>query len=332
MKMVPVVLVIAFALVGWVSVDWMPPKTKGFPEPLQSWRANKQTMQWVRLGRYLFFDPLLSADSTISCASCHSPLNAFAHSDHTLSHGIGDSQLTRNAPGLFNLAWQPHFMWDGAVNRLYAQPLVPIENKKEMGSSLQQVLHKLNASGFYLKELQKISRKSTWDTDALLKALESFQLTLISVNSKYDQVVRGNRHVKFSEQEAHGYQLFKANCNSCHAEPLFTNYSFQTNKLPQSELLDAGRFAITRNFRDSMLFKVPSLRNLSYTLPYMHDGRFRTLSQVLKHYSTSGVLNNPNRSLNEKDQRDIIAFLLTLNDESFIRNKAFHFPMDRLAD
>lgn len=325
-------LMLSMLAAGWMSVRWRPELPKNFPQPLNDKLNTGIKRTAIQLGRYLFFDPILSADSSISCASCHSSLNAFAHNDHALSHGIGDSILKRNAPALFNLAWQSSFMWDGSIHRLYAQPIVPIENKKEMGSSLKEVLFRLNRSEFYRKQLQLVYRKANWDTDALLLALEAFQLSLISADSKYDKVQRGEVGVALSLQEQSGYRLFQQKCSSCHREPLFSDFSFQRNFLAGNVLADLGRYEVTGQRMDSFRFKVPSLRNLKYTMPYMHDGRFNTLSQVVKHYSSLGQLNGASMLLTDNEQRDLIAFLFALTDEGFVRNKNHHFPKERISD
>lgn len=334
MKNVAIVILVLISIlsVGWISVRWRPEIPKNFPGPLNENYNRGIDRTMMQLGRYLFFDPILSADSSISCASCHSPLNAFAHNDHALSHGIGDSVLRRNAPALYNLAWQSSFMWDGSIHRLYAQPIAPIESSKEMGSSLKAVLTRLNHSEFYRKQVRIVFRKEVWDTDMLLRALEGFQLSLISADSKYDKVKRKVRDVNFTPQEQLGYQLFIQKCNHCHKEPLFTDYSFRRNFLVSNGLNDLGRYEITKLNQDSFLFKVPSLRNLKYTLPYMHDGRFDRLSQVLNHYNSIGELNGVSTILTDNEQRDLMAFLLTLTDEGFIRNKNNHFPEERISN
>ena len=327
-----VFLMLTMLVSGWISVLWRPELPKNFPQPLNDKLNNGINRTAIQLGRYLFFDPILSADSSISCASCHSPLNAFAHNDHALSHGIGDSVLKRNAPALFNLAWQSSFMWDGSIHRLYAQPIVPIENKKEMGSSLNEVFLRLNRSEFYRKQLRWVYGKTKWDTDALLLVLEAFQLSLISADSKYDKVQRGEKGVVLTLQEQNGYRLYQQKCSSCHREPLFSDFSFQRNHLVGNVMGDLGRYEVTGQVGDSFRFKVPSLRNLKYTLPYMHDGRFNTLSQVIKHYSSLGQLNGVSMHLTDNEQRDLIAFLLSLTDEEFVRNKNNHFPKERISD
>lgn len=303
-----------------------------FPKPKYDFGKNPLDSFKISLGRNLFYDPILSADNTISCASCHSPYNAFSHTDHTLSHGINDQIGNRNAPALFNLAWQKSFMWDGAINHLDMQPLAPINHRKEMGEKTLNVVTKLNASKFYRILFYKAYRDSIATGERMLKALAQFQLTLISANSKYDMVKQGQE--SFSTQEKNGYDLFLKNCNSCHTEPLFSNYNFANNGLEvDTTLNDFGRWMVTKNSMDSLFFKTPSLRNLSFSYPYMHDGRFKKLSDVIKHY-TNGILQKKYLSkeltkpiiLSSNEKIDLIAFLITLNDKSFVFEPKFQYP------
>ncbi len=266
-----------------------------FPKPVYNFEQNPLDSNKIELGRILFYDPILSKDNTISCASCHSPFNAFAHTDHDLSHGIFDSIGNRNAPALFNLAWQKTFMWDGAINHLDMQALAPISHPSEMGSNINEVIKKLNESKAYKELFLNAFQDSTISTSKILKALSQFQLTLVSSNAKYDKVKMGKE--AFTEQEKNGYQLYKNNCASCHSEPFFSNYNFENNGLPIDPTLnDLGRYVITENENDKRKFKVPSLRNLSFTYPYMHDGRFMTLQEVINHY-TSGIEHSETLSL-----------------------------------
>ena len=315
-------------------VDFVYPKY--FPDPVYDFQHNPLTEDKIELGRALFYDPLLSRDQTISCASCHSPYNAFAHSDHDLSHGIDDRIGTRNAPALFNLAWQKTFMWDGAINHLDMQALAPISHPKEMDESIAQVVNKLQDSNIYPALFLRAFGDSLVTGEHVLKALSQFQLTLISANSKYDQVKKGS--TTFTEQEKNGYTLFQNNCNSCHQEPLFSKEGFVNNGLPiDSTLNDYGRWMITKQSADSLQFRIPSLRNLSYSAPYMHDGRFRKLHQVLNHYS-KGIEQGPmlaeelkeSRILSSNEKTDLLAFLLTLNDKEFVFNPKHQFPREIL--
>lgn len=307
-----------------------------FPAPIYDFTKNPLSQAKVDLGRALFYDPILSRDGSISCASCHSPYNAFAHSDHDLSHGIDDQIGIRNAPTLFNLAWQKTFNWDGAINHLDMQALAPLNDSREMGESTDNVLLKLQSSSLYPRLFEAAFQDSTITGQHFLQALAAFELTLISANSKYDQV-KLNRDT-FTLQEANGYALFQKNCNSCHQEPLFTRGGFANNGLTvDTTLNDWGKMSITNNPADSLHFKIPTLRNLKYSAPYMHDGRFQKISEVIRHYNTgiqksktlASELKN-GITLNAKERIDLTAFLLTLTDQEFVFNPKNTFPRDIL--
>ena len=295
-----------------------------FPKIEYDFSNNQLSKEKIELGKILFYDPILSKNNQVSCASCHSSYNAFAHTDHKLSHGIYDQIGVRNAPSLFNLAWQREFMWDGAINHLDMQALAPINSKTEMGETTKGLINKLQKTNYYPKLFHDAFKDSIIKTEYLLKSLSQFQLTLISANSKYDSMLNGD--VEFNKKEKNGYELFKNNCNSCHAEPLFTNYGYKNNGIIEDTLLkDLGRYNITQNLKDKYLFKVPSLRNLKYSYPYMHDGRMKKLQTVIEHYSDIEI-NNKFIKLNSKEKIDLIAFLLTLNDREFTLNKDHKFP------
>ena len=268
----------------------------------------------------------------ISCASCHSPYSAFTHVDHAVSHGIDDRVGTRNSPALMNLAWHDLFMWDGAVNHLDMQALAPISHPDEMGETMEHVVKKIQNSNKYLSLFKKAFNDTNISGEYTLKALSQFMLTLVSSTSKYDSVMR--KQTQFTEQENKGYKLFKLYCASCHTEPLFTNTGFENNGLPlDTTLNDIGRMRITKNPVDSLKFKVPTLRNIEFSFPYMHDGRFKKISDVLKHY-TSGVVSSKTLAkqlqepiiLSSNDKVDLTAFLLTLTDKSFLFNPKYTFP------
>ncbi len=308
-----------------------------WPKPEYDLIKKPLSQEKIQLGRALFYDPLLSADNTISCASCHSQYNAFAHSDHKLSHGIHDQIGTRNAPALQNLAWGSTFMWDGSAHHLDAQALAPLTNPIEMNETLEHIVAKLQRSKRYPKAFYAAFGDSIVTGQRTLQALSQFMVTLVSSNSKYDKVIR-KEGIAFSESENNGYLLFKEHCASCHKEPLFTNNSFANNGLePDSLLKDIGRMKITGNTKDSLLFKVPSLRNVEVSYPYMHDGRFPNLQMVLFHY-TDGIHNSKTLSkqlrkkmnLSEDDKRNLINFLKTLTDEGFLRNKEHSYPKEFL--
>jgi cytochrome c peroxidase len=307
---------------------------KNWPAPLYNFKKNNLSKEKILLGRVLFYDPILSKDSTISCNSCHSPFSAFTHVDHALSHGIHDSIGTRNSAALMNLAWQKNFMWDGAINNLDMQSLAPISHPAEMASSLNEVVTKLNRSNLY-KKLFFGAYKDTFATgEQTLKAIAQFMLTIISSNSKYDRVM--NNKDKFTVQEQNGYQIFKSNCAACHTEPLFTNGQFVNNGLPLDSLLhDKGRMRITQRKDDAYKFKVPTLRNIEFSYPYMHDGRFKKLNEVLNHYA-SGIKKSETLDarlqngivLTSNQKVDLIAFLLTLSDKEFLFDAKFAYPKE----
>ena len=302
------------------------------PQPVYRLPVNPAENDTVQLGRLLFYDNIVSANNQVSCASCHNSYNAFAHTDHDLSHGIFDSIGTRNAPGLFNLAWHKEFMWDGATHHIEAQALAPLHDERELGSSIGALITKLQGSSFYQKEFQNVYKDSIINSSRVLKALAAFELSLVSFGSKYDDVRKGD--AELTAQENVGYGIFQKHCNQCHAEPLFSNYQYEDNGLPvDQELHDLGRFLVTGDEQDKYKFKVPSLRNLSYTYPYMHDGRFLKLKDILEHYATidesdlerkTGIRKPISLSLN--DRADLIAFLLTLNDQNFVFNPDYSFP------
>ncbi|MCD6017412.1 MAG: cytochrome-c peroxidase [Bacteroidetes bacterium] len=304
---------------------------ENWPETTYDFSKNPLTLQKVELGRKLFYDPILSKNNSISCASCHSQYSAFTHVDHDLSHGIEDRIGTRNSPTLMNLAWHKSFMWDGAINHLDVQALGPISHPDEMGEKIENVVLKLQQSKKYPALFYKAFKDSLITGEHLLKSISQFMLTLVCSNTKYDSVMR--KQTQFTTQERNGYMLFQKNCGSCHTEPLFTNLEFENNGLAVDPTLnDSGRMKVTGNKKDSLKFKVPTLRNIEFSYPYMHDGRFKRLSDVLKHY-TSSVLQSPTLSahlqtpvvLSSNEKVDLTAFLLTLSDKSFLFNPKYSF-------
>ncbi len=305
-----------------------------WPKPVYDFNKNPLTKENIALGRELFYDPILSKNNMISCSSCHLSFTSFTHVDHSLSHGIYDSIGTRNSPVLVNLAWNKSFMWDGAINHLDVQALAPITHPSEMGENINSVVRKLQQTKKYPPLFLEVYGDSNITGEHVLKSIAQFQLTLVSSNSKYDQVMRNEPGIEFTQQELRGYELFKKNCNHCHTEPLFTNGEFINNGLPvDPDLKDIGRAKISLNPSDSFKFKVPTLRNIEFSYPYMHDGRFSSLYQVLDHY-TNNVQPNSNLplelkngiQLNSNEKTDIIAFLLTLSDRAFLFNSEFGFP------
>jgi cytochrome c peroxidase len=304
---------------------------KGWPKPHYDFSKNPLTEEGFQLGRQLFYDPILSRDSTISCASCHLQATGFTHVDHELSHGIEGKIGTRNSMTLMNLAWSKSFMWDGGVNHLDVQPLNPITSPVEMDENLANVVAKLNQNEQYKLLFLAAFGDTKITGQRVLKALSQFELQLVSSNSKYDKVMR--KETVFTDKEQNGYQLFKTNCASCHNEPLFTSEKFELNGLPiDTSLNDIGRQKITNDKKDFLLFKVPTLRNIQFTFPYMHDGRFKKLTDVIKHYNSLGNDKNlPKQlqkpmNLSDNERVDLVAFLNTLTDSEFLFDKRFSFP------
>lgn len=305
---------------------------KEFPKPVYTFKNNIPTPAGFTLGRKLFYDPILSRDSSVSCAFCHQRIAAFAHIDHPISHGINGQLGKRNVPPLENLAWSTSFMWDGGVNNIEVQPLSPITNPVEMGETLPDVINKLQRNRKYVAMFKDAFGDTVINSQKLLKALAQFTGLMISDNSPYDMYMRGEDTL--SVAELRGLKLFRANCEGCHKEPLFTDNSYRNNGLKyDSAFKDPGREAITGLKSDFMKFKVPSLRNVAVTFPYMHDGRFRNLKQVLDHYTqkfdaSSGTdpILVKGISLTEKDKTDIITFLKTLTDETFLHDRRFADP------
>lgn len=297
---------------------------KNWPPPTYDFSKNPLTREGIELGRRLFYDPILSRDSTVSCANCHLSFTAFTHVDHALSHGIEDRVGRRNSIGLANLAWAQHFMWDGAINHLDFQALAPISDSTEMASSIENVVEKLLVSPHYPAFFEAAFGDRRITGERVLKAIAQFELTLISANSKYDRVAAGVE--TFTKQEQNGYAIFQKNCARCHAEPLFTNLGFEKNGLTlDTSLNDWGRMRVTKSPKDSLKFKVPTLRNVEFSQPYMHDGRFRKLRQVVDYYAASDEI-QPKIELSPNERVDVVAFLLTLTDREFLFNPAFSFP------
>ena len=268
---------IAIAFPGFV-------KPANFPEPQYHFETNAVTQAGFELGRKLFYEPRLSRNNTISCGTCHIQAAGFTHHGHDVSHGIDDRLGKRNSPAIINLAWNPSFMWDGGIFDLDLQPIAPITAHEEMDESVANVIAKLQARPDYPGLFQKAFGSSEITSAHFLKALSQFMVMCVSSNSKYDSVMR-QEGPAFTALEAQGYTLFRQKCAACHTEPLFTDHSFRDNGIGIGFNGDEGRYLITLNPLDRYKFKVPGLRNLQYTAPYMHDGRFYTLEAVLDQYS-----------------------------------------------
>jgi cytochrome c peroxidase len=304
----------------------------GFPAPVYRFADNPLTKEGIELGRQLFYDGRLSLDGNFPCASCHQQIAGFGTFEHDRSHGYNGSHTLRNAPVLFNLAWQDKFHWDGEFSSLFNEAAQPINGHIEMAESFNGVIDKLQKDATYRKQFKKIFRTSFISPEHVLKALAQFTGTMTSANSKYDRYKKGTAN--YTVQEENGYQLFLTHCNSCHKEPLFTDYSLRNIGLPvESFLNDYGKLMLTKNPSDSLKFKVPTLRNVYISSNYMHDGRFNTLAQCINHYRT-GVQQSTTLDpqltngiqLTDAEATNIALFLRTLTDSSFLQDSRYSKP------
>ncbi len=311
---------------------------------------NPMTVEGVELGRKLFYEKRLSGDNTMSCGSCHAPAKAFTE-DNRVSTGIDGIEGTRNASALINLGWNTSFFWDGRVKTLEEQIIEPVINPIEMHDSWANVVGELSADVEYRNMFFRAFLSKEIDSLKAAKAIAQFLRTMISGNSKFDVMYKyeNNLDLSTSEQttfnditpsEWAGYDLFKslngADCFHCHNGPLMQVQKFSNNGL-DATFTDLGRGEVTGNPYDNGKFKVPTLRNIAYSGPYMHDGRFETLDDVINHYS-SGIQQSPTIDpliefagqggvqLDAQEKDLLKQFLLTLTDEEFVNNPAFQEP------
>lgn len=302
---------------------------KGWPEPNDIFKQNKLTIEGFELGKKLFYDPALSKDGTLSCAGCHQQFAAFSTFNHDLSHGINNTFTNRNAPALFNLAWMKGFHWDGGINHIEVQPLSPLISANEMGNDIGNIISYLSADAEYPKMFKAAFGDKTISSQKMLKALAQFTGSLVSCSSKYDRVKRGE--AMFTEIENRGYQLFQIKCAECHLEPLFTDNSYRNNGQPLNRFKDVGRMAITGRKEDSLKFKVPTLRNIQVTFPFMHDGSMFAIPNVLDHYRNTIEKDQPTLdpflkngiSISDKEVYELMYFLFTLTDSVFLKDERF---------
>ena len=307
-----------------------------FPDLSYNLENNPLTQEGFELGKKLFYDGRLSVNDAIPCAFCHEQAFAFTHHGHTLSHGVDGAIGLRNAQPIQNMGFYKEFMWDGAATHLDLQPIIPITSHLEMGETLANVVEKLKADGYYQKQFNRAFEDNGINASNMLKALSQFMVMMISSNSKYDKYIRQEDNVTFTQIELDGLNTFHNKCASCHATDLFTDQTYRNNGLPiNPKLQDKGRFNVFEDMKDLYKFKVPSLRNVEHTFPYMHDGRFATLEAVLDFYDV-GLVDNGNVdqsllrgdntygiSLSAYEKESIIAFLKTLTDNQFLNDKRF---------
>lgn len=303
-----------------------------FPPVQYDFSQNPLTKEGIALGRAIFYDPKLSADSQVSCAFCHQQYAAFGHYDHALSHGVYNRIGTRTVPSIFNMIWDKNFMWDGGVTNLDMQPLTPLTDHNEMGMDLATLLKNMQGNAQYKKMFKAAFGTEEVTSQRTFHAVIQFVATLNSFNSRYDSVMAGK--ATFNLEEAAGYQIYQQKCAACHKEPLFTDGSFRNNGLPvQPALNDSGRMRITNNPDDYLKFKVPSLRNIIRTQPYMHDGRFFDIFNVFAHYdhgivksATLDPLLQNGIPLDDGQQRQLYLFLNTLTDYKLLNDKTLADP------
>lgn len=307
-----------------------------FPEMSYNIESNPVTKYGFELGKKLFYDGKLAADNIVSCGFCHEQAFAFTHHGHNISLGVFDNAGIRNAQPIQNMAFQKEFMWDGAATHLDLQPIIPLTSELEMGETVGNVIQKLKKDKSYPKAFAKAFKSGEINSENLFKALSQFMVMMISGDSKYDHVMRNENNQTFTQEEQAGFTLFQNKCSSCHSGELFTDETYRNNGLPiNPKYNDEGRKKVTELESDKYKFKVPSLRNIEHTAPYMHDGRFNSLESVMNFY-TSGVVHTTNLdpiligsggstgiSLTELEKQQIIAFLKTLTDQTFLTDKRF---------
>lgn len=314
------------ALVGFVQPSSEVASGCNFPEVVYP-ADNQPTAARIELGRRLFFDPILSETHTVSCASCHDPVHAFSDTV-ALSPGVHNRPGKQNAPTLTNVALLPYLTRAGGVPTLEMQVLVPVQEHNELNLNILEIADRLCAdSAYHAMSLEAYGRVP--DAFVITRALACFERTLISDQSAFDRYQRGDQRA-LSASAIRGMELFmgdRANCGVCHGGALFSDHSFRNNGLYEA-YADSGRFRLTMDESDRDMFRVPTLRNVGFTAPYMHDGSMATLEQVIDHYSEN-MAAHPRRDsvlhplyLNPEEKQDLLAFLLALNDSAFTQNSS----------
>ncbi|MBK0404904.1 cytochrome-c peroxidase [Adhaeribacter sp. BT258] len=346
---------------GTTALELNAPKSFGKPVIPAD---NPTTVEGVQLGRMLFYEKKLSGDNSMSCGTCHQQKHAFTDGSNAVSLGIDGKPGTRNSMSLVNMAWSTSYTWDGGAKTLEQQARIPIESQVEMHQNMQQAARKLQNSAHYPPLFRRAFGNEKITEENILKALAQFERTLISADSRYDAFkkeydkTKDNSKAIFSDDEYKGFVLFNnhpdpnsmrgADCMHCHGGDLFTTQVITNNGLDLT-FKDPGKGGITGNRFDEGKFKATTLRNIALTAPYMHDGRFKTLEEVLDHYNEHVVRNSPNLDpeisgasnnhdpvkglgLTAREKQQIIAFLKTLTDEKFVTNPEFSDPFPNFAD
>jgi len=306
-----------------------------FPPLAYNIALNKPTEKGFELGKKIFYDGRLSSDGLVSCGFCHIQENAFTHHGHVFSHGVGENVGTRNTPAIQNLGYQTSFMFDGAASHLDLQPVIPFTSAIEMNGNFADAIAMMKSDAVYQKLFASAFKDGQINSENMLKALSQFMLMVTSSNSRFDKYRRNESGGDLTTEELAGYAVFKTKCSSCHATDLMTDNSFRNNGLAVNpKLNDVGRYRVTQLTSDYYKFKVPSLRNIEKTAPYMHDGRFGTLEAVLDHYA-SGIVDSETLdpilkqnsklgiALTSEEKMQLIAFLKTLTDNQYLTDKRF---------
>ncbi|MCS7004520.1 MAG: c-type cytochrome [Cytophagales bacterium] len=321
---------------SWESLPKNFPLVAPFPD-------NPQTKEGVELGRMLFFDVALSGANDISCGSCHQPEKYFSDGIPRTNIGADKSTLHRHTPVIFNMAWQNNgLFWDGGARNLESLSVAPITSIHEMNQDLKQLSSELQNRYDYKERFERAFPDKKISTQNILRALAQYQRAIISANSRYDKFVR-NEGERLSALELKGLHFFEQHCRRCHSTDLFTDTQFHNNGLDsvfseEHERIAFGHGRVSFDSKDIGKYKTPSLRNVARTAPYMHDGRFSTLQEVLQHY-VNGMKYSPTIdegfrradgtygiALSKEEQEAIIAFLHTLTDEDFLKNPLIQNP------
>jgi cytochrome c peroxidase len=311
---------------------------KGFP-PMEIPENNPFTVEGIELGRKLFYDIRLSGNNTQSCADCHATIYSYADSAK-FSLGIDGLEGKRNAMAVINVGYNIASFWDGRSKTLEDQALMPVVDPLEMHANWPEVLVKLNEDQEYRDLFKLVYKVDVIDSLDVARAIAQFERTMVSGNSRFDKFERGE--LLLNPDELRGFQVFateKGDCFHCHGTSLFMGFQFENNGLQQT-MTDIGYGKVTGSSLDNGKFRAPSLRNIAQTAPYMHDGRFKTLEEVIEFYNSGVNQNSPNVSplmlkqnrphgslnLTPQQKSDLVAFLKTLTDSEFLNNESFQDP------
>jgi cytochrome c peroxidase len=303
-------------------------------QPMEIPSDNPMTVEGVALGKRLFYDTKLSGNNTMSCGSCHAQENAFSDSNQ-FSVGISGKAGNRQSMAIFNLGWSDLFFWDGRAKTLEEQAHDPVVNPIELNTTWQAVMKKLQADKTYPTLFEQAFRTKQIDSQLVTKAIAQFERSIVSFNSRFDKYYYQQDSTVFNASEKRGFNLFflKGSCLHCHGDAILTDNTLRNNGL-DNIFSDKGQGEVTKKTADDGKFKVTTLRNIALTAPYMHDGRFKTLEQVVKHYNGGVIFGSPNLDkdmdhflggldFTEQDEKDLVAFLKTLTDSTLITDKRY---------